>query len=340
MIRTLVFLLCLFLSVLGYTSVSAQAGGDKGGPTFTFLNSNYHGADFPQEKIIQDIRSGVGDKVDLSNYREVRIAVMNAEGGRPYLVLQLLSSKYHSVEVVRVNLDEKFNVLGIQMDYQMTPYDYRNQFKVNEEQSPVQFHQQLSNLKCPDENVEFLVFAPNDPASANNANDRQNLELEQSISEDVANTAASHGLKVVKLLTKAATHDMLIAHLKCPNLKGVFYDGDANPTLIITNDAVLYASEIKQLLQFRKKVTHIWLACQAFNDPMLSTMIASVESQKYAAGKNNLEIGPSDRAGACAMKAALAGKPMTAAFWACYKAEDRPADNWGFDGLGSDQFGQ
>jgi hypothetical protein len=73
-------------------------------------------------------------------------------------------------------------------------------------------------------------------------------------------------------------------------------------------------------------------------------MITSVASQKYAAGKNNLEIGPSDRAGACAMKAALAGKPMTAAFWACYNAEDKPidnwVDNWGFDGLGSDQFGQ
>jgi hypothetical protein len=341
MIRFFVSLLCLFLSVLDYTSASAQAGGDNGGPTFTFLNSNYHGADLPHEKIIQDIRSGVADKgLDLSNYREVRIAAMNAASGRPYLVLQLLSSKYHSVEVVRVDLDERFNVIGVQTNYQMTPYDYSNQFKVNERQSPIQFQKLVSSITCPDQNVEFIVFAPNDPASANNVNERQLLLLEQSISKNVARAAAGHGLKVVTLLAKAATHDTLIAYLKCPKLEGVFYDGDANPGLITTYDGSLQASEIKLLLQFRKKVTHIWIACQAFNDPMLSTMIISAQSQKYAAGKNNLEIGPSDKAGACAMNAALAGHPMTAAFWACYKTQDRSADIWGFDGQGSDQFGQ
>jgi len=60
------------------------------------------------------------------------------------------------------------------------------------------------------------------------------------------------------------------------------------------------------------------------------------QAQKYAAGKNDLEIGPSDRTAACAMKAALDGKPMTASFWGSYNAEDRPTDEWGFDGLGSD----
>jgi hypothetical protein len=323
MARNFAFVLCLLLSLVGHTPASAQSDSDQGNTTFRFLDSNYHGAPFPQEKIIQDIRSNF----DLSNYREVRIAVINDPGGTPYLILQLLSRKYHRVDIARVDLNNDFDFQAVKKEYKMTPEDHMNQFKVNEIEPLVKFHQRLSNLKCPNGDVEFLTFAPN------------NEPTEQSISKAVADAADKHGLKVVTLLIKGATHDMLIAFLKCPNLKGVFYDGDANPDEITTNDGVLQASEITQYFNFGKKVTHIWLACQAYNDPMLSAMIATVQAQKYGAGINDLEIGPSDQAGACAMKAALDGQPMTAAFWHCYQTEDKPTDKWGFDGKGSDLFG-
>jgi hypothetical protein len=289
--------------------------------SFRFLDSNYRGERFSEEKIVQSVRANF----DVSAYREVRIAVMNGEGGLPYIVVQLLSRKYHRVDVARINVDSKFDVLTVMKNYKMSPQDYRNQFKIN---SLPTADLRLSALACPNVKATFLTFAPNDDA------------LEQSVSAEVTKSAKQHGHTVVALLIKNATHDNLIRYLKCPALKGVFYDGDANPNEITTYDGVLQAAEIIKLFKFRNKVTHIWLACQAFNDPMLSTMITTAQAQKYAAGKNDLEIGPSDRAAACAMKAALDGKPMTAAFWACYDAEDKATDEWGFDGHGSDLFGR
>jgi hypothetical protein len=328
MIRNLASLLCLLFCLLGLAEAWAQGDDANGSTTFRFLDSNYHGEPFSQESIIQSIRK----HFDLSNYREVRIAVTNDQGGTPYLLLQLLSRKFHRVDIARVDLNKTFDFQAIQNDYKMTPQDYKNQFKVDSVEPLPEFHLRLSNLQCPTQDAEFLTFAPNGDEPT-----------EQTISKDVAAYAAQHGLKEVTLLAKDATHDKLIGFLKCPYLKGVFYDGDANPTSITTYDGVLQASEIAQNFKFGKKVTHIWLACQAFNDPMLSTMIASVEAQKYAAGINDLQIGSSDRAAACAMKAALDGQPMTAAFWHCYTVEDKPTgnwvDKWGFDGRGSDLFG-
>ena len=49
-------------------------------------------------------------------------------------------------------------------------------------------------------------------------------------------------------------------------------------------------------------------------------------------------VGPSDRAAACAMKAAIAGNPMHASFNSCYQQLDDPTDNWGFGGNGTDNF--
>jgi hypothetical protein len=129
--------------------------------------------------------------------------------------------------------------------------------------------------------------------------------------------------------------------MSCPNLVGNFYDGDANTGVLATSDGEISAAQFVSNLKgaFRSKVTNIWLACEAYNNPMLAAVRDSDQSQKYAAGINDLQVGPSDNAAACAMKAAIAGKPMTAAFQACYKSVDNSADHWGFGGAGSDLFG-
>jgi hypothetical protein len=321
-----IFLSYLFilLSLVGWNSPSFAQESSGGSTSFRFLNSNYHGERFPEEKIIQTVR----ENFDVSSYREVRIAVMNHPGGLPYIILQMLSRDYHRFDVARMDLDGKFDVKSVMKNYKMNPEDYENQFKVNEGPSPSAYHLRLSRLECPDNTVTFVTFAPN-----------KTYPLEQSITQDVSRAAADRGLKVAEMLTNDATHDNFIAYLKCPNLKGVFYDGDADPNSVLTFDVPVPVTEITQLLNFRKRVTHIWVACEAFKDPMLSAMTADTKAQKYAAGKNCLKIGPSDRAAACAMKAALRGRPMTAAFWRCYKAEDTQADIWGFAGRGSDLFG-
>jgi hypothetical protein len=128
--------------------------------------------------------------------------------------------------------------------------------------------------------------------------------------------------------------------MACPKVIGNFYDGDADPTVITTVDGTLSHTEFETTLlnKFGLKMTNIWLACQAFKNPMKGAVIDKAQSRKYAAGLNNLEVGPSDRAAACAMKDALDGKPLTSSFQACYEQYDTPDDHWGFDGHGTDNF--
>jgi hypothetical protein len=184
--------------------------------------------------------------------------------------------------------------------------------------------------RCPDPSVEFLVFAPN------------RNPFEQWISKDVAKYAQSHGLKTAQLYVSQATRTNLIAYLNCPRLKGSFYNGDANPAMVATHDGVVTAKEFQEQLsgQFGHQVTNIWLACEAYNEPMKSVMLSKLESQKYAAGINDLMVGPSDQTAACAMKAAISGQAMGKSFQDCYKKYDVSKDKWGFGGAGSDYFGR
>jgi hypothetical protein len=261
------------------------------------------------------IMSSLKLNIDMSQYREARIHMIANDGQAPdHAVIYLFSNKYHRFDLVSANLDSSGNVISIDPDYKMQPSDRK----------PV-----ANPPHCPDPSVEFIAFAPNDDA------------LEQSITVGVANSAIAHGLKTVQLLKADATRANYLNYMVCPNLKGNFYDGDANPMEITTVDGSINAEDIRDQLNgaFHFHVTNIWLACQAYNNPILSSMTLSAQSQKYAAGKNDLEVGPSDQAAACAMKAALDGKAMTAAFQACYTQFDNSADQWGFSGNGSDYFG-
>lgn len=182
---------------------------------------------------------------------------------------------------------------------------------------------------CPDPQVQFIAFAPNDDA------------FEQQITADVAHAAEAKGFKTVYLAKQDATAEAYLNYLSCPRLIGDFYDGDANPDEIVTYGGSLTSETIAATLAgtFNYKVTHIWLACEAYNNPMLDTMINVTRSQKYAAGINDLEIGPSDNSAACAMKAAINGEAMTAAFDACRTQFDNKTDQWGWGGNGADYLG-
>jgi hypothetical protein len=167
--------------------------------------------------------------------------------------------------------------------------------------------QPLVTLKCPDPALEFIVFSPSSEP------------ISQSISELVARAAVAHSLKVASYIGASATRQQYLNAMSCPLLKGNFYDGDGTVFLITARDGVISAMDFQTLLkkQFRFKVVNIWVA----------------------SGINSLEVGPSDRTGACAMLAAMAGKPMTTAFHLCNQRLDNKTDHWGFDGSGSDYFG-
>ena len=136
-----------------------------------------------------------------------------------------------------------------------------------------------------------------------------------------------------------ATRAAYLNYLVCPKLRGNFYDGDADKKSFETFDGLLTYTDFKTLLknQFNFAVTQIWVACEAFNDPMLSAMINGAQAKKYAAGKDSLDVARRSSRG-LRMEAALNGLPMTESFWSCVQKNDNKQDQWGFGGNGNDSF--
>ena len=243
--------------------------------------------------------------------REIRVRALNPRT----LIVRLFAKNLHNFETVRVGLTATGALNSVTRNYKPPKAE-----RLTAQTLP----------HCPDNATQFISFAPNDDL------------FEQGIATDVAQSARQHGLKTVLLLGAKATRVAYLNYMSCPNLVGNFYDGDSNPYEMVTADDSITAEDFKTLLggAFRYRVTNIWLACQAFNDPMRGAVTNDAQSQKYAAGINNLIVGPSDRTAACAMKAALDGQPMKAAFRSCYAKYDDHRDQWGFEGQGSDQFGR
>lgn len=264
------------------------------------------------------IRAEVERHFVLSNYREVRVQSVRAfSGDSEHLLVHLVSRGTHRMRFARVLTDRNYRFLQVTENYELQESDLQAQRARSTEE-----------LKCPDDSTEFISFVPND-----------NPE-EQGYAREVTQAARAHGLVVAQLFGAAATRAAYLNYLVCPKLRGNFYDGDADSKSFETYDGLLTYSDFQTLLknQFNYAVTHIWVACEAFNDPLLSTLIKGSQAKKYAAGKNDLDVGPSDKAAICGMKAALDGLPMTQSFWNCVKQNDDNRDIWGFGGAGSDSF--
>ena len=292
-----------------FVSVDANAA-----TLIKILKPNIQALQPAESEMVEAVRS----RINVELYREVKTQLIRDAEGRPsHYLVYLLSKKYHRVDFAKIPIDIHFKVLGVQNDYQLQEIDFKQQPGGD-----------LKHAACPDSSVQFIAFAPND------------MQVEQDVTLDVASAATAAHLNTVKLLKDQATRDSYLNYLSCPKLQGNFYDGDSNPQLFITVDGVISADDIKTILKgkFEYRTTNIWLACQAYNNPMLSAVIDDAQTKKFAAGINDLSVGPSDNAGACAMKAAIAGKPMQASFNTCYQQLDVQSDHWGFGGNGTDNF--
>ena len=263
------------------------------------------------------VENAVLKNFNPEQFREIRAQVIANSSKRPdHILVYLFRKGFHGVTLATIPVNES-----------MVPGTAKLQSITDED-----IHQQPGQRtpQCPNSKVEFISFAPNDDT------------YEVGIARDVATEAKAHGLVTVELYISDATREAWMNYMACPNLKGNFYDGDSNPAMIATNDGMIAASEIRSQLKnsFRHKVTNIWLACQAFNDPMLSAVMTDAQSQKYAAGISDLVVGPSDETAKCTMIEGLNGKPLSSSFKACFDQHDSSEDEWGFSGTGSDYFGQ
>lgn len=296
----------LFVFMLSFTSAFAAED-------VQLLNSRSPIKGLSEEQVVASVKQ----QFNLGDYRMVKAQPITGAHGPSHLLVYLFSKGVHRVDFAKVELDASFKPVSVVRNYTLTDDDLAQQPGVS-----------ALDAKCPDDAIEFIDFAPNDDA------------LEQQVTKDVADAAKGHNLRTVDLLKADATRQNYLNYMACPKLRGNFYDGDANPQVITTVDGTVSYTDFKTELTgaWKLAVTNIWLACQAYNDPMLSTIQKDVGAKKYAAGINDLQIGPSDNAGACAMKAAMDGKPMTSSFNDCYKQFDNANDHWGFGGDGTDFF--
>ena len=302
----------LFLLTVAVVFTGAAAASTD----INLFNTTHSNSSIPLTTITNVVKS----YFYIDQYRAVKVQVINNAEHKPdHMLVYLFSKKYHRVEVARLDINANYQVTNVLRDYQLTRADFLQQPGVN-----------ANHEACPDPSLQFIAFAPNDNA------------LEQSITKEVADSAKAHHLNTILLTLDQATSKNYLNYMSCPNLVGNFYDGDADSSFIATEDGVISVGDIQTQLakKFRYKVTNIWLACEAYNDPMKSVMLNDTESQKYAAGINDLLVGPSDKAAACTMEAAMNGQPETDAFQACYKKLDDPSDQWGFGGNGADYFGR
>ncbi len=282
----------------------------------SIMGSKFESRAIPETALIAGIKS----HFDVEKYREVKAQVIyTAQGDKPdHLLVYLFENGFHKVNFAKVDLGEDYSLAGVHSNYTLSDDDHSQQIGSHD------------SATCPDASIQFIAFAPNDN------------DLEQQVTVEVATAAEKAGLKTIRLLKGDATRQAYMNYMACPNLIGNFYDGDANTGEMVTVDGTINSDDYSTTLKgaFRHKVVNIWLACEAYNDPMLTAVKDTAMSQKYAAGINDLEVGPSDKAAACAMEAAIGGQAVTAAFQACYKKLDKSDDHWGFGGDGADYLGK
>ena len=308
--KKILIFLSVFVFMIGCGIASAT--------NITLYKSKDNNNDVPINKIDQLIN----ETVSVNLYRQVKAQVIYNKAGKPdHILIFLFARQYHSFKVSRININSNYGFVSFVQDYQLTHEDV------------AQRPGMPSSVACPDPSIQFISIAPNDVMP--DRNDQQ-----YAIEADKA--AKAKGLHTVLLLGKDATSANWLNYMSCPKLEGNFYDGDANPSAVVTRDGYLTNKDFSTTLKgkFRLKVTNIWLACEAYNDPMKSAVINDAQAQKYAAGISDLLCGPSDRTAVCTMEDALNGSEISTSFSKCYKQNDKREDKWGLGGNGSDYFGK
>ena len=238
------------------------------------------------------IKNIVNQYIDINLYGEIKAQLIYKNNTPDHIIVFLISNKSHKLKIANINISNNIsnnisakNSHNNSQNYNQYKSNLINDYKLTQEdinQKPNNINS--DDLICPDTSIQFISIAPN------------NDKFEQGEAKKAGYYAADYGYQTALLLGDQATSDAWMNYMSCPKLIGNFYDGDASTQIIITSDGYLTSDDFAITLRgkFRAKVTNIWVACEAFNDPMKSAVMNDANSQKYAAGLNDLHVGPSD----------------------------------------------
>lgn len=282
--------LAFLLSTLGSTSFAMS-----GQPDFILLpntisnywmSNNAEQAVAIQNQAIETVKKTL-NITSASPYKAVRIRIIYNDKNSPQaLIVYLLSSKFKSMDMVRINLADNFVVTSVERNYELQTSDLS--------QSP--HYTSKSEPKCPDETVQFVI--------GNNFTHDASVEKEV---QKVYQMAKDHGYNPFLMDTndpKAAqpTVQAYENWLSCPNLKG-FYNESHGATwgIVLSDDDFTYKHVNKNLINKLNHEVILFDSCVTFHDPLLSTMINADKgnAQQYVAGIINLPFGASERTASC-----------------------------------------
>lgn len=222
-----------------------------------------------------------------SPYKTVRIRMIyNHQKQIESLIVYLLSNKYKSVELVRINLSSDFNVTSIIKNYQLIPEDLS--------QSPHYAHKMTPT--CPDESVQFVI--------GNNFYDDTSVEEEVQKVYEMAKMKGYHPY-LMDVNNSAGPHPTVQEYenwLSCPNVKGFYNESHGwNEGIVLTDDDFVYSLIDQDLINKMKYDVILFDSCLTFRDPLLSSMTNpdSGDTQQYIAGYISLPFGPSEKTAAC-----------------------------------------
>lgn len=283
----------------------------------TLLNIGNNQYSDNKDKILKIVSDSIAN-LPTNEYGSVRVQIIHDEEDQPSaLLVYLLSAKNYSFTIMKIAIDDRYQVLSVIPNYQAKADELSQSLNTRNE-----------NLVCPDKKTEIVVATPvPDYPTAKAA---INYVFDQS---------QAKGYKTVKLLGEEANTKAYMNYMVCPKLKGFYNVGHGSTSGILLADGVLSNTAFQTLLKdkLREHVVVLFNSCQVDNDPLKSSITEQADAQKYAGGISNLRIGPSEEASKCFWDAGFAREKLTLAMKTCNEKYD-DKDNFGIGGHGSDKL--
>jgi hypothetical protein len=214
------------------------------------------------------------------NYLRVNVEVKRTRDQRPrYLIAYLLRSDIYLAEVVRVDVDEQYNVEKVSYDYNVSA-DKEAEAAEEDEEDHLPYEEGFYG-------VDFVAATP-----------VPEIPTAAGCITHVNNQAAKVGLSCKVLSGATATVANYKQYLQS-GLKGFVNVGHGFPGGIVLADGTLDAATLQKLTKKPLSPGVIyWNSCQVFNNP-LKDAVMQAGARTFVGGIVNLQIGPSEEVCKC-----------------------------------------
>jgi hypothetical protein len=259
-----------------------------------------------EAQIINLVRKEVLPR-EKAEYRSVNVKVKRREDGSPeYLVTYLLRKDTYTADVVRVDIDENYDVQAFHDDY------------ADAEEDEGEVEDEEADAYAP---VDFVVSTPCD-----------DIPTAVAAVDEIYDMATNAGLSAVKLKGPQATVAAYRSYLAA-GVRGFVNIGHGNPSLIVLYDGTLTATWFQGLAGRRVAPAVVYFnSCQVFNNP-LQPAVMGAGARTFVGGIVNLLIGASEEVCKCFWRKTLAQRAAMRSSLTSCEQEHYPTEGaHGFSG--------